>query len=47
MDLGSGVTGADCWIWSDLGQRVGAHVRGASGLDRERVMDGWKQSQII
>ena len=40
----TGVTGADCEIWIDLGQGVGAYVRVVDYSGLGRVMEGWRQS---
>jgi hypothetical protein len=39
----TGVTGADCEIWIDLGQGVGAYVRVVDYSGLGRVMEGWRQ----
>ena len=43
----TGVTGADCEIWIDLGQGVGRKFGGCLRLRPWRVMERWKQWEMI
>ena len=45
--LSSGVTGAGCGIWIELGLGVGLVLAGACGSDQGRVMACWRQWKVI
>ena len=46
MDLGLGLLGLVAGSGANKFEGVGPYVEGACGLDRGRVMDGWRRSKV-